>query len=123
MSVTGARILLVEDEFLIRLIMADGLTDAGYEVLEASNGAAAVLLLDDPDHVDIVVTDIQMPGSTDGNRVAREAKARHAAIPVVYMTGNESSLTNEISERDVLMRKPVSPSEIVNVVRQLLKTR
>ncbi len=114
------KVLLVEDEGLIRLLLAEGLAEAGFSVLEASTGDEALRLLVDPDHVDLVVTDIQMPGRTDGNGVAAAARALHPDIPVVYMTGNPTSLRRGLGAHDALLRKPFGPSEMVDAVRRFL---
>jgi CheY-like chemotaxis protein len=73
-----------------------------------------------PDDVDLVVTDIQMPGSRDGNAVAEAAKKKDPDIPVVYMTANPNSLRNRLGSRDAFLKKPFAPSEVLVVVRRLL---
>ncbi len=114
------RVLLAEDEAMIRMLIVDSLEEAGFEVMEASDGDEAVRLLGEPDSVSLVVTDIQMPGGRDGNAVAEAARARHPDIPVVYMTGNPSSLRVQLGNRDVLVRKPFAPSEVLAAVKSLL---
>lgn len=122
MSNCGKRVLIVEDEGLVRVLMADVLTEAGFEVLEAASGDEAICLLDYPNDVDLVLTDIQMPGHADGNLVANTAKRQNPDLPVIYMTGNPGSLRNAMGIRDAFMRKPFRPSEILVVVRRLLYT-
>jgi CheY-like chemotaxis protein len=112
--------MLVEDEGLVRLVIAEGLADAGFVVVEAVNGDEAIRLLDGPAELDLLLTDVQMPGRTDGNLVADAAKRRHPHLPVIYMTGNPSSLRNTVGKTDALLRKPFGPSEVVLVIRRLL---
>jgi DNA-binding response OmpR family regulator len=114
------RILIVEDEGFIRDLLVGTFADAGFDVLEATSGDEAVRLLDDPDNVDLVLTDIQMPGHTDGNLVADTAKKSHPDLPVIYMTGNPSSLRNAVGTRDAFIRKPFNLSEVLIVVKCLL---
>ena len=114
------RVLLAEDEAMIRSLLVDSLEEAGFEVMQASDGDEAVRLLVDPDSVSLVVTDVQMPGSRDGNAVAEAARALHPGIPVVYMTGNPSSLRIRLGSRDILVRKPFAPSEVLAAVERLL---
>lgn len=59
-------VLVVEDDFLIRMHAAEMITDAGFDVVEAANADAAILILEDRLDVTVVFTDIQMPGSMDG---------------------------------------------------------
>jgi CheY-like chemotaxis protein len=120
MTEHGRRILLAEDDPLIRLLLVDCLEEAGFEVLAADSGDEAVQLLVDPDDVTLLVTDIQMPGSRDGNAVAAAARAKHPGIPVVYMTGNPSSLRVRLGDRDTLVRKPFAPSDVLTAVHRLL---
>ena len=61
-----AVVLVVEDEFLIRMDVVDNLTDAGFEVLDAKNADEAIRLLESRNDIELVFTDVHMPGSIDG---------------------------------------------------------
>ncbi len=117
-------ILLVEDEFLIRLIVAEELTESGFEVCEAEDGdrAAALIAEAGPDAFRLLVTDIHMPGSLDGIEVARLLRERRPDIPVIYMTGRPGVLNHvrRFGNKDVLFAKPFAPSALLAVVRRLL---
>lgn len=117
-------ILLVEDEFLIRLIVAEELVESGFEVHEAENGdqAAALIAEAGPDAFRLLVTDVHMPGSLDGIGVARLLRDRYPDIPVIYMTGRPGVLNGvgRLGSKDVLVAKPFIPSELLAVVRRLL---
>lgn len=119
------RILLVEDEFLIRLIMAEELAEAGFEVREAESGdEASALIAEAPDAFSLLVTDIHMPGSLDGIAVARLLRARRPGIPVIYISGRPGVLTplGRLGDNEILVAKPFAPSELLAVVRRLLGT-
>ena len=75
------RILLVEDEALIRVMVADFLADEGFEVTEARDGEEAVRLLDTVGGFDVLFTDVRMPGMLDGIDVALRARRQHPACP------------------------------------------
>jgi CheY-like chemotaxis protein len=82
------RILVVEDELLVRQLTAAALRGAGYTVLDAEDGPAALSLMAEPGFVkpDLLLTDVMMPGLT-GPAVAREVHARWPDLPVLYVTG------------------------------------
>lgn len=116
-------ILLVEDEFLIRLIVAEELADNGFEVCEAEDGdQAAALITEAPDGFELLVTDIHMPGELDGIALACLMRARHPDMPVIYMTGRPGVLNavRPLGTKDALVAKPFTPSEILAVVQRLL---
>ncbi len=118
---SAKRILLVEDEFLVRLTMAEALIDAGFEVAEAESGVEAERLMAGPDHFDMVVTDVQMPGALDGVALARRVREIDPSIPVIYMTGIPESLfgARPFGPREYFIRKPYGPSEMLQAIRQL----
>ncbi len=117
-----ARILLAEDEFLIRLILAEVLADNGHEVVEASSGDEAAVLTHDGQVFDLLLTDIQMPGQLDGLELARIIRSRQPDIPVIYVTGRPEVLgrIGQFGPRDAFVRKPYSAREVIAVVQRLL---
>lgn len=87
--VPSTTILVVEDEPLVRLMTADNLRDFGYQVLEASSGDEAIRLLTAAEsRVDIVFSDIQMPGAHDGLAVSRWVRANRPGMQVLLTSGN-----------------------------------
>ena len=82
-----ARILLVEDEGLIRLVTAEYLRDEGFEVVEAWDGDEAARLLDACDGFDVLFTDVRMPGMLDGVDVAVRARRQYPELPVLVVSG------------------------------------
>ena len=116
-------ILLVEDEVLIRLIVAEELTESGFEVREAEDGDHAAALIEaQADAFELLVTDIHMPGRLDGIEVARLLRERRPDVPVIYVTGRPGVLNGlgHLGNRAVLLAKPFAPSELLAVVQRLL---
>ncbi len=103
------RILTLEDEGCIRELLVETFAGAGLDMLEATNPDEAVRLLDNPDNVDLVFTDIQVPGRTGGDLVANTAKRSHRCLPVIYMTGHPSSLRNPVWGTGRLHPKALQP--------------
>ncbi len=124
-EVSRSRVLLVEDEFLIRLIMAEALADDGLDVVDAPSGDAAAALLDGPDGFDLLLTDMQMPGRMDGAALARHARERHPDIAVVYMTGRPDVLgrLGLLGKRETVLHKPFGMTEALVAVHRLLERR
>jgi CheY-like chemotaxis protein len=117
------RVLLVEDEGLIRLTLAETLEDAGYTVVEAVNGDEARSLINSVTCIDILLTDIQMPGAADGIDVAREFHQRHPDRPVVFMTGRPDLLARvgRLSDSEALLRKPFGSAQVLTALQSLLQ--
>lgn len=116
-------ILVVEDEFLIRLMLAEELTESGFAVCEAENGdRASALIAAQPDAFTLLVTDVHMPGKLDGIEVARLLREHRPDIPIIYTTGRPDVIDalGPLGEQEVLIPKPFAPSELLAVVRRLL---
>jgi len=116
-------ILLVEDEPLIRSIMADEFLDAGFRVIEAQDGDEAIAILADPPiRFTLLVTDINMPGEADGMAVAaRLRRDTRGGVPVIFTTGHPESLDRlrAMGGAEHIIPKPYSPAKLVALARQL----
>ncbi len=120
MSEAATRILVAEDEFLIRLLMVETLEEAGFEVLEAADGEEACRLIEDPDHIDLIVTDLHMP-RIDGIGVARHGREIRPTVPILFVSARSdllAGLAAPVPHR--LLSKPFTMDELKVIVRQLL---
>jgi CheY-like chemotaxis protein len=114
------RVLLVEDEFLIRLTLSEALADEGYEVLEAETGDDALAVLRSDPSIVLLLTDIQLPGSLTGINLAAAARAERPDLPVIYMTGRPDTMKDGLRDtHDAFIAKPYLPSEVAATVRRL----
>jgi CheY-like chemotaxis protein len=116
-------ILLVEDEWLIRTIMAEELIDAGFDVTSVETGDEALGLLQGPKPgFEVLVTDIHMPGATDGIQLARIVRERFPAVPIIYTTGRPDALDRARlpGGRVSTLVKPYKPSRLIEAVRSAL---
>lgn len=80
-------VLVVEDEFLIRLMLADGLRDIGYHVIEACNSDEALVVLETATP-DLIISDVRMPGSLDGLQLLAVVKRTFPSLPVIITSGH-----------------------------------
>ena len=115
----NATVLVVEDEILVRDMIAEELRDAGFAVLEAADGEAASGLLAADGTVDVLFTDIRLPGQLDGWAIARRARQVSAALPVIYATGHTVDRSAEVPGA-IFLSKPYEPSQVVAIIDKLL---
>ena len=114
------RILLVEDEPLIRLDARAMLETAGYEVVEAASADEALRLLAAPAKFEAIVTDIDMPGSIDGLELARTIDGHRPEIAIVIMSGKWLPRREELPLKAAFVTKPFSQSVLLQRVAQAL---
>jgi CheY-like chemotaxis protein len=118
------RILLVDDESMIREVVTHFLEDAGYQVLTAADGVEALALLDPASPVDALITDLSMP-RMDGLVLIRAAQERFPSLPAVLLTGyagDDAALALGISTTGTisLLRKPVGEVELLDRLSAML---
>ncbi len=116
-------VLVVEDEVLIRLVIADYLRECGYRVHEAANAAEAVVVLESPTvTIDIVFSDVQMPGEMDGFGLARWVRVHQPDVRVILTSSVERSadIAATLCEAGPLLEKPYEPTGVVERIRQLI---
>ena len=122
---SALRILLVEDESLVRDMAAEALRDRGFDILEAETGDEAAELLVDPDGVDVLFTDVQMPGALDGVALAARARELYPEIPIIIASGYAPQLGERLSGFDpklVFLRKPYRLTEVADMAFSLGST-
>jgi CheY-like chemotaxis protein len=115
-----SRVMVVEDEFLIRLTLVEALSDEGFDVVEAESGDAALPVLQSDPSIKILLTDIQLPGRLDGTQLARRARETRPTLPVLFMTGRmDPTAEPDASPLDSFIAKPYTLTDICNAVRRL----
>ena len=109
-------VLIVDDEPLLRLVNADVLSDAGFEVLEAGNADEAIALLEQHSDVRVVFTDVEMPGRIDGFALADHIEQQWPTIGVLVTSGRRCPTPsfNSIAQRFV--PKPYSIDHVVRLI-------
>jgi CheY-like chemotaxis protein len=114
-------ILVVEDDDDVREFAVDVLREKGYHVLEAVNGGVALVLLEQDLPIDLLFTDIVMPGEPDGVALAERAKKLRPDLRVLYTTGFAAA--GRFDRRVVhgkVLGKPYRPSQLTSEVENLL---
>ena len=110
-------VLVVEDEPLIRLLVTDILSEAGFEVLEAQDPAEALSVLKSDERIDVLLTDVRMPGCIDGFELAEVAKRRRPELRVIVTSGYIARC--DVPSGTNFLHKPFSASDLVKRVRQV----
>jgi CheY-like chemotaxis protein len=109
-------VLVVEDEWLLRDCIAAHLRAARWQVLEARSGEAAIALLNAGEHVDVVVTDIELGGSINGWSVGRRFRTILPQIAVIYTSGNAWPSAQAVP-KSLFISKPFEPDAIAQACR------
>jgi CheY-like chemotaxis protein len=113
-------VLIVEDEFLLRVDAADMIAAAGFEVVEAGNADEAIEILEARRDISVVFTDIQMPGSMDGLKLARAVRGRWPPIKIVTTSGHSNVREADLPDGGRFLRKPYNPMQVAGVLRELI---
>ena len=119
----GETVLVVEDDERVRRLTALRLKELGYRVLEAGHGAAALAVLAETPDIDIVFSDLVMPGGISGFDLARQLRERHPATRVILTSGYSAELLDqaEVAELDFkVLRKPYRQAELARAFRAAL---
>ena len=117
---TATRILVVEDEVLIRMLVADELRDADYDVVEAGNADEALELLGTLAPVDLIISDVRMPGTIDGLGLLAAVKTKCPKLPFIVTSGHiEPSLAIQ-KGADQFLPKPYSTHVVLSAVHDEL---
>ena len=110
-------ILVVEDESLINFAICDDLQRSGFEVISAYNADDAIAILETRPDITVVFTDIDMPGSMDGLKMAALARDRWPPLTIIITSGKR--LPSELPERAVFMPKPYLAQHVVETIESL----
>jgi two-component system, response regulator PdtaR len=112
-------VLIVEDEFLIRMDAVDMIRSAGFDVLEAENADGAIVILESRSDITVVFTDVQMPGSMDGLKLAAAIRGRWPPIKIVATSGLLMVSEDDLPPGSRFLPKPYSEPQIVAALHEL----
>lgn len=110
-------ILVVEDEPLLRMLAVDLAEDAGFDVVEATTADEAVTILEGRTDIRIVFTDIDMPGSMNGLKLAAAVHDRWPPIDIVIVSGHVHPSTEELPPRSLFFSKPYDERKVAAALK------
>ncbi len=120
----GKSILVVEDESSIRLLITELLTGLGYDVIEATDSNAGLNLLNSDARIDLLITDVGLPGAVNGRQMADMARRNRPGLPVLFMTGYAESHVLEqahLQANTEVLTKPFALETLVSCVKVLVR--
>lgn len=123
MAQRGATVIVVEDETIVRMDIAMSLQDEGFIVLEASNADEAIGLLDAHPEIRLMFTDIDMPGSMDGLRLAEAVRDRWPPIKIIIASGHRQLRDDLLPIEGKFFSKPYDHARIISAMREMLATQ
>src|SRR6476646_1743417 len=113
-------VLVVEDEFLLRMDAADMITAAGFEAMTAANADEAIDILGVRRDITVVFTDIQMPGSMVGLKLARAVRGRWPPIKIIATSGHAHVRETDLPDGGRFLQKPYSPAQIADLLHEVM---
>jgi two-component system, response regulator PdtaR len=111
------KVLVVEDELLIRLAICEELEAEGCDVMTAPNADEAIRLLESRNDISTIFTDIDMPGSMDGLKLAAAVRDRWPPVNIIVTTGKRPPSDDELPVNSRFVRKPYQASEVLTAIR------
>jgi CheY-like chemotaxis protein len=114
-------VLIVEDEFLVRIGTRAALDTAGFDVIEAGDADEAIAILAARKNVRLIFTDIHMPGSMDGLKLAHFVRNRWPPVKIVATSGRARIAESDLPEGGRFVPKPYSAAEITATLRELIQ--
>jgi CheY-like chemotaxis protein len=118
-------VLVVEDEVLLRLVIAQYLRDCGYKVIEAAHADEAIVVLNEPNlTIDVLFSDIEMPGTMDGFGLAQWTRSNRAGVDII-LAGSVPRAVNAAANlcEEGTLPKPYEPQSVHDRIRRLLAAR
>jgi two-component system, response regulator PdtaR len=107
-------VLVVEDEFLVMMSITADLIAEGYGVLTASNADKAIEILESRNDIETIFTDIEMPGSMDGLKLAQAVRYRWPPVNIVVTSGKQP---NDVPKNIGFVAKPYDIKDVLNAFR------
>jgi CheY-like chemotaxis protein len=113
-------VLVVEDELLLRMLAVEVVEEAGFIAIEARDADEAVILLESRTDITLLFTDINMPGSMDGLKLAHAVRDRWPPIKILIVSGKQQLQSFDLPSNSCFVGKPYQPSALVAELRTMV---
>jgi PAS domain S-box-containing protein len=121
----GETVLVVDDEATVRMLIAEVLSENYYNIIEAGDGPAAVKILETDRRIDLMITDVGLPGGMNGRQVADAARVARPGLKVLFITGyaeNAAVANGHLDAGMEILAKPFAMSTLANKVREMIES-
>lgn len=121
----GETVLVIDDEPAVRMLVVEVLEDSGYQVLEAEDGPSGLAILQSGVRIDLLVSDVGLPGGMNGRQVADAARATRPGLRVLFVTGYAETAAVGAGSLETGMQvitKPFAIGDLASRVRDMLET-
>jgi two-component system, response regulator PdtaR len=113
-------VLVVEDDPLLRMLAVEVVEEAGFLAIEAQNADEAVVLLESRTDITLLFTDINMPGSMDGLKLAHAVRDRWPPIKIMVVSGKQRLQSSDLPSNSCFVGKPYQASALVDELRSMI---
>jgi two-component system, response regulator PdtaR len=113
-------VLVVEDDPLLRMLAVEVVEEAGFLAIEAQNADEAVVLLESRTDITLLFTDINMPGSMDGLKLAYAVRDRWPPIKIMVVSGKQRLQSSDLPSNSCFVGKPYQASALVDELRSMI---
>lgn len=122
---TGQSVLVIDDEPIVRMLIVEVLEEAGYMVLEAGDGPSGLRILESANQVDLLITDVGLPGGMNGRQVADAARIARPDLKVLFVTGFAENAVIENGHLEpgmAVITKPFAITELAAKVEEMIES-
>ena len=120
MNIEPGKVLVVDDQAMIRMFGADMIADAGYTVIEAKNADEALRILEEAEDISLLFSDIDMPGSMDGLELAELVHKRWPDMRLLLTSGAHRLSNDDVPDDGRFLPKSYGPDAVVETIKDLL---
>ena len=121
----GEVVLVIDDEPTIRMLIAEVLAESGYAVIEAPDGPTGLKILDSTSRIDLLITDVGLPGGMNGRQVADAARVNRPNLKVLFITGYAENAVigqSRLESGMFVMTKPFQMELLAHRIREIIET-
>jgi CheY-like chemotaxis protein len=120
----GETVLVIDDEPTVRMLIVEVLVEAGYAALEAEDGPSGLKILDSGVRVDLLITDVGLPGGMNGRQVADAARASRPDLKILFVTGyaeNAAVGNGHLEPGMEVITKPFVMADLADKITQMIE--